>query len=90
MSDTDSKNKMGPITDPWGTPLVTLLQADFTPFITTLCRRSDRKPSIHCIRLPWKPKDFSLQISVHSPVQSFVQFVGVVFLAGVPDSGAVF
>ena len=52
MSDTNSKNKMGPITDPWGTQLVTLLQADFASFITTPYRRSDKKPSTHCIILP--------------------------------------
>ena len=37
----------GPNTDPWGTPLSTLIQEELEPFTTTRIVRSVRKDSIH-------------------------------------------
>jgi len=35
------RKRSGPITEPCGTPLKTLLVADFTPLTTTICERND-------------------------------------------------
>ena len=41
-------NKTGPSTDPWGTPLVTSLQLDSVPLMTTLWVLPFSQFSIHC------------------------------------------
>ena len=47
--DIHSRNKVGPKTDPCGTPARTGPMQDFSPSTTTCWMRSDRKLAIHCL-----------------------------------------
>ena len=47
MSFMNSTNMVGPMTLPCGTPEITFFHADLSPFITTLCLRSDKKRLHH-------------------------------------------
>ena len=57
------KNSSGPSTDPWGTPLVTLVHAEALPLMTTLCFLSVSQFSIHFNMLPLIPWAFSFDSS---------------------------
>ena len=54
-----TRNKIGPRTDPCGTPDVTGADAELSPSTTTLCDRPDRKSSIHGSTLPRIPYHLS-------------------------------
>ena len=47
MSSTKTLKRIGPSTDPWGTPLVTDLHPDMEPLISTLWIQSCRQCFIH-------------------------------------------
>ena len=58
------RKRVGPRTDPCGTPLVTSVQSEYLPFITTLCFL----PSSHCwiqpFTLPSTPIEATLSINL--------------------------
>ena len=53
-------NKMGPNTDPWSTPLMTMTKMDYIPFTVTNCFRSKGNCFIQENNLPLIPKRLSL------------------------------
>ena len=59
MSLIKIMKRIGPVTVPWGTPLITLETDDFTPFTATYWSLSSRKDSIHWNTLPVTPKALS-------------------------------
>ena len=59
-----TKNKIGPSTDPCGTPLKTDFQLETSPSTTTLCFLSVSQCSIQLIILFPIPCDFNLSISL--------------------------
>ena len=60
MSLTKSRNNIGPRTEPWGTPEVTIHHSEREPLKITHCWRIKRKFCIHCRSEPLKPKEWSL------------------------------
>ena len=63
-SSMHTKNKIGPSTDPWDTPLKTDFQLETSPSTTTLCLLSVSHCSIQVIILFPIPCDFNLSISL--------------------------
>ena len=59
----NSTKKMGPRTEPWGTPDVTETQLETAPLKITRCFRSNRKLWIHWRREPRIPREWSLDRS---------------------------
>ena len=59
ISLTKSTKKMGPRTEPWGTPEVTEHQSETAPLNTTCCFRCERKFWIHWRRKPLMPLEWS-------------------------------
>ena len=57
------KNKIGPSTDPWGTPLKTSNSSDFELLITTLCFRFSRKALIQFRICPFIPCFLALTVN---------------------------
>ena len=58
ISSMKIRNRIGPRTDPWGTPLVTGTDLDSSPSIMTFCDRPDRKDFIQllaCLSIPHGP-----------------------------------
>lgn len=58
-----TKNSIGPITDPWGTLLVTGTHEDIFPLHTILCCRRCKKLSIHWLMELLIPYSLSLRIN---------------------------
>ena len=59
---TRSKELILPKTDPWGTPLLTLIQSEDLPLISTRCLRFDGQSSIHAAMSPVKPCALTLLV----------------------------
>ena len=51
----EKRKRLGPSTDPCGTPDSTYMMSDFSPSMTTRCVLSDRKPFIHAFVFPLIP-----------------------------------
>ena len=58
----EKRKRLGPSTDPCGTPDSTYMMSDFSPSMTTRCVLSDRKPFIHAFVFPLIPYWSSLWI----------------------------
>ena len=58
-----SKNKSGPRTDPWGTPLSTAVHDKKLPFIPTIIILPSRKARIQFNKFPPNPMLFNYWIS---------------------------
>ena len=61
MSPISTRNKMGPKTDPWGTPDFTGAGSDGTPSTSTVCFRFVKKERIHFPTRPLIPRFSSLR-----------------------------
>ena len=75
ISLTKIRNKTGPNTLPWGTPLMTSEVLDGTPFTTTRCVLPLKKDSIHFNKLPVMPyaSSFFLQSLTRYTVKSLAE-----------------
>ena len=63
MSLMNMRNKIGPNTEPWGTPDVTEHSSDVKPSTTTRWVRSARNDSIHLTASGWRLQCFSFSNS---------------------------
>jgi len=49
------RNSIGTKTEPWGTPLITLIQCEHLPLMVTLICLSSKNYIIHCSMESWIP-----------------------------------